>query len=191
MPLNTTPRHKIPHLPTDRPRPRAWGAWAWRGAGAWRGPGVWGGGWSLGGRTFACSFVRSLARTDGNYPPLFYRTTSPLGPLPKKDCQEFHEICVCLMMESFQSHLHEDSFSPWRDSSRTDWQLRTRPTTALHVHLAGMDQLQSQSPHLYCLQRRIPKGFCPNYHMPVVQEMVRDSETQTSLVNANGVSNGK
>ena len=76
-------------------------------------------------RSLVRSFVRSLARTDGNYPPLFYRTTSPLGPLPKKDCQEFHEICVCLMMESFQSHLHEDSFSPWRDSSRTDWQLRT------------------------------------------------------------------
>ena len=50
-----------------------------------------GGGWSQAGRTFvrslvrsfARSFVRSFARTDGNYPPLFYRTSSPSGPLPK------------------------------------------------------------------------------------------------------------
>ena len=43
------------------------------------------------GRMFARSFVRSLvhslARTDGNYPPL-YRTSSPSGPLPKSSLIE-------------------------------------------------------------------------------------------------------
>ena len=39
------------------------------------------------GRTFVRSFVRSFVcsfvRTDGKFTPLFYRTSSPLGPLPK------------------------------------------------------------------------------------------------------------
>ena len=39
-----------------------------RGAGAWRD---------------RRSFVPLFARTAGNYPPLFYRTSSPSGPLPK------------------------------------------------------------------------------------------------------------
>ena len=30
-------------------------------------------------------FVRSLGRTDGKFTPLFYRTSSPLGLLPKND----------------------------------------------------------------------------------------------------------
>ena len=41
------------------------------------------------GRTFVCSFVRSDGRsdvrTDGKFTPLFYRTSSPSGPLPKKE----------------------------------------------------------------------------------------------------------
>ena len=48
--------------------------------------GAWLGGTDV--RSFVCSFVRllvrSFVRTDGNSPPLFYRTSSPLGPLPKK-----------------------------------------------------------------------------------------------------------
>ena len=47
------------------------------------GPGVWVGGLEPGG-TDVRSFARSYARTGGNYPPLFYRTSSPSGPLPKK-----------------------------------------------------------------------------------------------------------
>ena len=37
-------------------------------------------------RLFVCLFVRSLACSDGRteIPPLFYRTSSPSGPLPKK-----------------------------------------------------------------------------------------------------------
>ena len=53
----------------------------------WGGVGVGGG--TLGGRdgrTFVCSVVCLLARTDGRkFPPLFYRTSSPLGLLPKRD----------------------------------------------------------------------------------------------------------
>ena len=36
------------------------------------------------GRTFARSFARSFGRTDGKFTPLFYRTSSPSGPLPKR-----------------------------------------------------------------------------------------------------------
>ena len=36
------------------------------------------------GRTFVRSFARSLARTDGKFTPLFYGTSSPSGPLPKR-----------------------------------------------------------------------------------------------------------
>ena len=58
------------------------------GAGAWRGPRDWGQGGGAGPsedvRTDIRSFVRSLGRTDGKFTPLFYRTSSPLGPLPKK-----------------------------------------------------------------------------------------------------------
>ena len=35
-------------------------------------------------RSFVRSFARSLVRTDGKFTPLFYRTSSPSGPLPKK-----------------------------------------------------------------------------------------------------------
>ena len=41
-----------------------------------------GGGWTLRGPD-GRSFVRSLVRTDGKFTPLFYRTSSPSGPLPK------------------------------------------------------------------------------------------------------------
>ena len=34
--------------------------------------------------TFVRSFVRSDVRTDGKFTPLFYRTSSPSGPLPKR-----------------------------------------------------------------------------------------------------------
>ena len=35
-------------------------------------------------RSDARSFGRSLGWTDGKFTPLFYRTSSPSGPLPKK-----------------------------------------------------------------------------------------------------------
>ena len=58
------------------------------GAGAWRGPRGWGGGgvWTLKGpqgRSFVRTFAHSLGRTE--IPPVFYRTSSPLGPLPKRE----------------------------------------------------------------------------------------------------------
>ena len=37
-----------------------------------------------GDRTDVRSFARSDGRTDGKFTPLFYRTSSPSGPLPKK-----------------------------------------------------------------------------------------------------------
>ena len=43
-----------------------------------------GGGWTLRGRPDGRSFVRSFVRTDGKFTPLFYRTSSPSGPLPKR-----------------------------------------------------------------------------------------------------------
>ena len=42
-----------------------------------------GGGWTLRGLT-GRTFGRSFVRTDGKFTPLFYRTSSPLGPLPKR-----------------------------------------------------------------------------------------------------------
>ena len=36
-------------------------------------------------RTDVRSDVRSFVRTDGKFTPLFYRTSSPSGPLPKKE----------------------------------------------------------------------------------------------------------
>ena len=51
----------------------------------------------MSGRTFAQTDVRSdgrtFGRTDGKFTPLSYRTSSPSGPLPKKDLlvdQTFH-----------------------------------------------------------------------------------------------------
>ena len=40
------------------------------------------------GRSFARSDVCSFGRTDGRFTPLFYRTSSPPGPLPKKKLRE-------------------------------------------------------------------------------------------------------
>ena len=75
----------------------AWeeGGWleAWnKGAGAsggslraWgleRAEGLGWGGWTLRGPD-GCSFGRSLGRME--IPPVFYRTSSPSGPLPKRD----------------------------------------------------------------------------------------------------------
>ena len=37
---------------------------------------------------FVRSFVRSDGRTDGKFTPLFYRTSSPSGPLPKRKKKE-------------------------------------------------------------------------------------------------------
>ena len=36
-------------------------------------------------RTDVRSFGRTDGRTDGKFTPLFYRTSSPSGPLPKKE----------------------------------------------------------------------------------------------------------
>ena len=64
-----------------------------KGLGGWgleraEGLGSGGGGWTLrgrpDGRSFARSFARSLVRTDRKFTPLFYRTSSPSGPLPKR-----------------------------------------------------------------------------------------------------------
>ena len=45
-------------------------------------------GWGLpeagGGGTDGRTYVRMYVRTDVQIPPVFYRTSSPLGPLPKK-----------------------------------------------------------------------------------------------------------
>ena len=52
-------------------------------------------GWTLRARdcrTFARSFARLFGRTE--IPPLFYRTTSPSGPLPKKEpCLSCSALC--------------------------------------------------------------------------------------------------
>ena len=59
------------------------------GAGSWRGPRGWGRGGAgpsrdrPDGQTFGRSLTRSDGRTDGKFTPLFYRTSSPSGPLPK------------------------------------------------------------------------------------------------------------
>ena len=37
------------------------------------------------GRTDVRTDVRTDGRTDGQIPPVFYRTSSPSGPLPKKE----------------------------------------------------------------------------------------------------------
>ena len=39
-------------------------------------------------RTFVCLFARSDGRTDGKFTPLFYKTSSPSGPLPKRGLRE-------------------------------------------------------------------------------------------------------
>ena len=54
-------------------------------------------------RSFVRSFARSLGRTDGKFTPLCYRTSSPSGPLPKKEardkiCTEITEIHKSYMM---------------------------------------------------------------------------------------------
>ena len=67
-----------------------------QGLGGWVLEGAEGLGWGGGldpqgtsGRTFARSLIhsdgRSFVRTDGKFTPLFYRTSSPSGPLPKKE----------------------------------------------------------------------------------------------------------
>ena len=46
---------------------------------------MWGGAGPSGDRTDVRSDVRSLVRTDGRkFSPVFYRTSSPSGPLPKR-----------------------------------------------------------------------------------------------------------
>ena len=40
-------------------------------------------------RSLARSFVRSFGRTDGKFTPLSYRTSSPSGPLPKSNGQQY------------------------------------------------------------------------------------------------------
>ena len=59
-----------------------------KGLGGWgleraEGLGSGGGGWTLRGRPDGRSFVRSFVRTENS--PLFYRTSSPSGPLPKSE----------------------------------------------------------------------------------------------------------
>ena len=66
---------------------RAWGPGAWRGLRGW-GPGGGLDPQGTSGRTFVRSFVRSFARTDGKFTPLFYRTSSPSGPLPKRHLRD-------------------------------------------------------------------------------------------------------
>ena len=65
-------------------------------AGAWGGPRGWGpgGGWTLRGRPDGHSFVRLLGWTDGKFTPLFYRTPSPSGPLPKRQNLETHPFAI-------------------------------------------------------------------------------------------------
>ena len=49
-----------------------------------------GGGWTLGDGTDVRSLVRTFVRSDGRkFPPVFYRTSSPSGPLPKRDSFNF------------------------------------------------------------------------------------------------------
>ena len=86
---------------------RAWGL----GPGEGQGAGVRGGAGPSGDqpdgrslvRSFVRSFARSFGRTDGKFTPLCYRTSSPSGPLPKKEardkiCTEITEIHKSYMM---------------------------------------------------------------------------------------------
>ena len=57
------------------------GGWVLEGA---EGLGLGGAGPSGDFRTDVRSFARTFVRTDGKFTPLFYRTSSPSGPLPKK-----------------------------------------------------------------------------------------------------------
>ena len=60
---------------------RAWGAGAWRGPSGWGPGGAGPSGEQSDGRLFA----RSLGRMYGKFTPLCYRTSSPSGPLPKRE----------------------------------------------------------------------------------------------------------
>ena len=60
------------------------GGWGLEGA-----EGLGSGGWTLGGPD-----GRSLVRSDGRkFPPVFYRTSSPSGPLPKKGLTVARSLC--------------------------------------------------------------------------------------------------
>ena len=59
---------------------RAWGAGSWRRPEGLESGGE--GGWTLRGPD-GRSLGRLFGRTDGKFTPLFYRTSSPSGPLPK------------------------------------------------------------------------------------------------------------
>ena len=63
-----------------------------KGLGAWGleraeglGSGEGGGAGPSGDRTDVRSLARTDVRTDGKFTPLFYRTSSPSGPLPKRE----------------------------------------------------------------------------------------------------------
>ena len=57
-----------------------------------------------GGQTDVRTYGRTDGRTDGQIPPVFYRTSSPSGPLPKKELKrhsnasslEFGPLCLDL-----------------------------------------------------------------------------------------------
>ena len=86
------------------------------GAGTWAGPRVWGrggggGGGPSGDGTDVCSLAQTLVRTDGQkFPPLFYRTSSPLGPLPKRKDQN-HNLFLSILCPVQNLFLYEYNFT--------------------------------------------------------------------------------
>ena len=72
---------------------RAWGLEGGWGLEALDGAGGLGGGGLEPGRRDGHSLVRLLARMDRNFPNMFYRTSYPSGPLPKRG-QKMSFSCV-------------------------------------------------------------------------------------------------
>ena len=70
--------------------------------------------------TYGRTDVRTDGRTDGQIPPVFYRTSSPSGPLPKKYIKRLFS--------------HFSTRWPWRTDGRTNGRTngQTKPLIELH-----------------------------------------------------------
>ena len=98
-----------------------------KGLGGWgleRAEGLGSGGgldpYGTSGRTFVRLFVRLLGRTDGKFTPLSYRTSSPSGPLPKKEDGEKEKSKFCFL-----------PFKSYRQGEKPEWSTM-RPQATIH-----------------------------------------------------------